>query len=191
LGIASSGSADRAERLVEDENMMRLPRLTAADVNPEVEGEESDNTALQNLESTPALSGAIPIAIFDAAMAHFDDHRFALDFFDMVVEYGDLPASRKVATHVEARVSRDHPQNWCSQACRIQLPLLFVPPDSPTFPAAFKQALVRIKEARMKAESPELVSWVKGWLLKLMDVPNLDSGIKMVGDSVVRSLESS
>ncbi len=191
LGITSGGSANGAESLVEDENLMQLPKLTAMDVNPEVEGEGSDNTALQKLDSTPVLGGAIPIAIFDAAMAHFDDASFALDFFDMVVEYGDLQASRKVAAHVEARVLQDHPQHWCSQACHIQLPLLFVPPDSPTFPAAFKQALVRMKEARAKAESPELVSWAKGWLQKLMDVPDLDAGIKQVGDSVVRSLESS
>ncbi|KIW54451.1 hypothetical protein PV05_06808 [Exophiala xenobiotica] len=190
LGIADS-QRGQTTNVAEDENVMRLPRLTAMDVNPEGEGEENDNAALQNLESTPALSGDIPIAIFDAAMAHFRDPSFGLDFFHMVLEYDDLSACRRIATHVETELMKDTPQNWHSQVCHILLPIVSVQTDAPEFPAAFRQFLLRLKEARTGTSSAELVTWVKDWLQKLMETPNLDEGIKTVGYSVLSSMEGS
>jgi len=191
LGITKSDPDHQAKHFDEDENVLHLPELAAIDVNPDVEGDIVDSSALQNLESTPAMSGAIPIAIFDAAVAHFPEASFALDFFNMVLEYEDLPICRKIADHVEAKLWGGCPQNWCAQVCHIQLPLVSVSPNSPEFPAAFRHALVRLKEARSKTSGAELASWAQGWLQKLVDMPNLDPGIEAVGNSILRSLETS
>ncbi|KAL6253286.1 U3 snoRNP protein [Rhinocladiella similis] len=187
LGI-STGGQNQEQVVGEDENVIKLPNLTAMDMNPE--REDSADTALQFFDSTSAMKGAIPLAIFDAAMAQFKDPSFGLDFFDMVVDYENLPACRGVATHIETKLMTDFPQDWHSQACHIRLPLVSLLPDTPEFPAAVRQALARLREARAKTPCPGLVRWVKGWLQSLAATPDLDEGIKTVAESVLRSLES-
>lgn len=187
LGITSS-ETEQGPEPEDDENILQLPKLTAMDLEPEGEGHEVDVSALEALDSTPAMSGAIPIAIFDAAMAHFNDPKFGLDFFSLLVDYDEIPACRKIADHVENSLMRDHPQNWCSLACHIQLPLVSIPASSPKFPVEFRVVLTRVKEARMRP-NPQLVNWVKAWLEKLMAVEDLDPAIKTVGESVMRSME--
>ncbi|OAL38830.1 hypothetical protein AYO20_02036 [Fonsecaea nubica] len=190
LGI-TAGKPDQpgqTEQGDTDENLLRLPRLTALDISPYSESDDVDRSALQKLESTPALSGAIPIAIFDAAIAHFRDPRFGLDFCHVLLDYDGIPACRKVADHVAAFLSREYPQSWCTQACHIQLPLVSVPHDSPDFPSALRDMLARLKKARSSSETPELVGWAKSSLEKLLHTPDLDPAIRVVAESVIKSL---
>ena len=189
LGIGSGRPQD--EEQVEDENIMQLPNLTAMDIHPAVEEDGVDNSALQKLESTPAMSGAIPTAIFDAAMAQFNDPALGFDFFNLVLEYDEIPACRRLAIHVEDKMASSSPTTWYSQACHIQLPLVSLSPSSPEFPPAFRQVLKRLKEARLQTNNAQLLAWAKTWLEKLVQVEDLDPGIKMVGESVLRSLEVS
>ncbi|KAK6387426.1 U3 snoRNP protein [Exophiala oligosperma] len=189
LGI-STGGQTQEQILEEDENVIKLPNLTAMDINPEAEGEDSAHTTLQFFDPTSAMNGAIPLAIFDAAMAQFNDPSFGLDFFDMVVDYEALSACREIAAHIEAKLMTEYPQDWHSQACRIRLPLVSLQPNSPEFPAAFRQALAHLREARAKTQDPQLVVWVRGWLQDLDATPDLDEGIKTVAESVLRSIES-
>ncbi|KIW28522.1 uncharacterized protein PV07_08180 [Cladophialophora immunda] len=171
-----------------DENLLRLPRLTAMDISLNSENDDVDTSALQKLESTPALSGAIPVAIFDAAMAQFLDPKFGLDFFKMLLEYDDIPACRKVADHVTALLLKEYPQSWSSHACHVQLPLVSIRPTSADFPSALRDMLVRLKEARRKSNSPELIGWAKGSLEKILQTSDLDPAIRTVADSVIKSL---
>ncbi|KIW11639.1 hypothetical protein PV08_10941 [Exophiala spinifera] len=189
LGI-STDRPKQEQTVEEDENVIKLPSLTARDINPDAEGDSNADTALHSFDSTSAMQGAIPLAIFDAAMAQFNDPSFALDFFDMVVDYEGLPACRKIATHIEEKLKMDWPQDWHSQACHIRLPLVSLEPNIPEFPAAFRQALANLREVRAETLCPELVGWVKGWLQNLAAIPDLDEGIKAVSESVLRSLDS-
>ena len=176
------------EQTEDSESVLQLPMLTAADINPAAEDHEVDSSSLETLESTPALSGAIPIAVFDAATAQFRDPKFGFDYFDMVLAYEHVPACQKVASHVEASLIKDYPQDWHTKACHIQQPLVSLSTSSPEFPPAFRQTLTRLKEARKEVDKPELVKWARDWLEKLMKTEGLDPAVKMVGDSVVRSL---
>ncbi|KIW69732.1 hypothetical protein PV04_05591, partial [Phialophora macrospora] len=187
LGITTD-KREQPQHDEENEDLLPLPRLTSMDINPEGEGHEVDTSTLETLESTPALSGAIPIAIFDAAMAQFEDPRFGLDFFNMLLDFEDTPACRRVASHVEAALLKDYPQNWSAQACHVQIPVVSISPSSPDFPPAFRQVLTRLKQARQKANSPELLTWVRLWLEKLMQTQDLDPALKLVGESVAKSL---
>jgi U3 small nucleolar RNA-associated protein 6 len=172
---------------VEEDDMMLLPKLTAIDINPDLEGDKVDNTALQNLESTPAMSGAIPIAIFDAMTAHFNKPSIGFDFFNLVLEYDQLPASRKIVEHIERKLLDDYPRDWQAQACHIQAPLTLISPSSPEFPAAFKLSLARLKSARKDTNSAEFTSWAQSLLEKLLKEPDLDQGIRTVAESVLAS----
>jgi U3 small nucleolar RNA-associated protein 6 len=187
LGITAD-KREQPQHDEESEDVLPLPRLTAMDINPEGEGHEVDTSTLETLEATPALSGAIPIAVFDAAMAQFEDPRFGFDFFNILLDFEDMPACRKVASHVEAALLKEHPGNWIAQACHIQIPVVSVSPSSPDFPPAFRQVVARLKEARKKANSPELLTWAKLWLEKLMQTEDLDPALKMVAESVATSL---
>jgi U3 small nucleolar RNA-associated protein 6 len=190
LGIGANRTEEGAE--VEDnENLMKLPRLTAVDINPDLEGGETDTTALENLESTPAMSGAIPMAIFDAAMAQFDDLDFALDFFNMVVEYDQLATCRRIASHITDNLLTTHPMSWQSSACYIRTPLVSLAVTDPEYPQAFRQFLTRLREAQKKNDKNRLDTWVQTWLNKLVQEEYLDLGIKTVGESVLRSLSNS
>lgn len=190
LGIAAGQAPRSTESVEEDENVLQLPKLTAMDVNPDSEGDEINNAALQNLDTTPAMSGAIPIAIFDAAMAHFQDPAFATDFFGMVTEYENLRACRRIADHIEATLMKDYAQDWHSQLCHVQLPVVSIPTDSPAFVSAFREVLKRLKTAKEETDTTEFVVSAKSWLQRLLDTPDLDPAIKTVGDAVLASLES-
>ncbi|KIW89049.1 uncharacterized protein Z519_10534 [Cladophialophora bantiana CBS 173.52] len=187
ITIRKSDQPRHAKGRDDDEDLLRLPRLTALDVGLNAEDEVA-TSALQNLESTPAMSGAIPVAIFDAGMAQFLDPKFGLDFFKMLLDYDDTPTCRKIADHVAVLLMREYPQSWCSQACHIQLPLVSIPHSSPTFPPALRDMLARLKDARKKTNSLELIAWVKGLLEELAQTSDLDPAIRTVADSVVKSL---
>ena len=190
LGIGANRPEERAEA-EDNEDLMKLPKLTAIDINPDLEGGEADTTALENLESTPAMSGAIPMAIFDAAMAQFDDLDFALDFFNMVVDYDQLAACRRIASHITDKLLTTHPVSWQSFACHIRTPLLSLAVTDPEYPQAFRQSLARLREAQKKTEKNKIDTWVRAWLNKLVQEEDLDVGIKAVGESVLRSLSNS
>jgi len=73
----------------EDDNMMMLPEISAEDLDPEANKgvEEVNAAALERLANAPAYTGAIPLAIFDAAMKQFsEDSDVANDFFDLVAD---------------------------------------------------------------------------------------------------------
>nr|POE48648.1 u3 small nucleolar rna-associated protein 6 [Quercus suber] len=86
-----------------DENIMMLPTITAADFNQEARKgvEEVDAEALERLASAPAYTGAIPVAIFDAAMKQFGEGSdMAEDFFGLVASFADVPASTAILQHI-------------------------------------------------------------------------------------------
>jgi U3 small nucleolar RNA-associated protein 6 len=164
-----------------------VSQITAADINPEV-GEESESLTLRSLKETPVLAGAIPIAIFDAATAELDALKFALDFFTMLQDFGQVPAARIVAEHVESSLMRDHPQSWCSHVCHIQLPIFGISTTDPEFVAAFRQSLKRLSEARNTLKGSGYEDWVAKWLERLVASADLDEAIKTVAQSVLSGL---
>ncbi|KAJ5410747.1 uncharacterized protein N7487_005106 [Penicillium crustosum] len=116
-----------------DADMIALPSLTAEDINPSTGADgEVDQVALQNLNSTPALSGAIPLAIFDTATKHFDnDDRFGQEYFDMAWEFQDAPCLRKILEHVVETMRANKPSSPRTQICYIKFPTAGIPPHRP------------------------------------------------------------
>lgn len=147
-----------------DADVIALPVITAEDINPTVEENgDVDEVALAALSATPALSGAIPMAIFDAAMKQFDDNPvLAHSYFDTVLEFEDLPCLAKVLGHIVERQVATSPASHHTGICHIRLPTAGIRVTSPDFPRAFGLSLSHMKNYNMTDSlAQELVQWLQ------------------------------
>ncbi|EZF33765.1 hypothetical protein H101_02676 [Trichophyton interdigitale H6] len=174
----------------EGADMMMLPRLTGEDINPTLEGDEPDQKSLETLNATPALSGAIPIAVFDAGMNQLDnDAGFAYDFYHMLLEFEECACLRRVLGHVVDSLITAHPANAKAQECHIRYPVAGINPCSPEFPRAFSLSLGRLKK-HMKDDNPvlaQLAPPVTSWLQRLLETENLDPALQKVIQVTLKS----
>lgn len=171
-----------------DADMIALPAITAEDINPSTgEDGEVDQVALQNLNSTPALSGAIPLAIFDTASKHFNhDDRFGQEFFDMAWEFKDAPCLGKVLEHVVEMMRTNKPSSPRTQICYIKLPTAGISFTSAEFPRALGTSLVRLREYPL---GKDLAREVIKWLQPVQATEDLDPSLQKVIAATVRNAE--
>lgn len=165
-----------------------LPQLTGEDVNPSAGDKDGvDHAALQNLNSTPALSGAIPLAIFDSAMRNFSGNdAFGHEFYDMVAEFEDVPCLRKILGHVLDAMTEAKPASYHTLICYIKFPTAGVRVTSPEFPRALGESLGRLKEHRSDAN---VAREVVDWLRPLAQTEGLDPSLQKVLSATVLSAE--
>lgn len=85
-----------------DADMLALPDVTAEDLQGEKDQDaEKRESELQRVAQSPALSGAIPQVIFDAAMQEFNnDPLLAEQFLDVFALFPSLPCSDRLLQHV-------------------------------------------------------------------------------------------
>lgn len=162
-----------------DADMIALPSITAEDIDPTTgEDEEVDQVALQNLNSTPALTGAIPLTIFDTASKNFNhDDRFDQEFFDMVWEFQDAPCLLKLLEHVLEIMQANKPTSPRTQICYIKLPTAGIPVTSAEFPRALGGSLARLREYPL---GKDLARQVVDWLQPLQATKDLDPALQQV-----------
>ncbi|KAJ9659631.1 U3 snoRNP protein [Neophaeococcomyces mojaviensis] len=191
LGMEKEKQKEEETKIVgEDDNVMMLPKLTAQDIAPEEEQEDKvDVTALENLEATPIMSGAIPIAVFDAAMTQFDHNpELARQFFEEASAFGPLPMLGNILAHVDTLLQQSTPGDWNAMACNIALPTSTILPDDPEFPAALRQSLSRMNQALARTEQREaLVGWCRKYLEALLQ-QDPDPALQQVLQSRVQAL---
>jgi U3 small nucleolar RNA-associated protein 6 len=137
---------DRTQKATEedaDADIIALPSVTAEDINPNLGQDDGvDQVALENLASTPVLTGAIPIAIFDSAMNQFkNDPLLAERFFDMFADFDQLPCLKRILQHVVNHLQQTSPGAASTVACELRWQLLGMDPTSPEFPSALRAAL--------------------------------------------------
>lgn len=171
-----------------DADMITLPKLTGKDVNPsEGDNKGADNEALQNLASTPALSGAIPIAIFDTAMKHFNnDDRFGQEYYNMVNEFGDVPCLRKILEHVVEAMRETQPGSYRTHTCYTKVPTAGIPVTSAEFPRALGVSLSRLREYQ---PDRNFAQEVINWLQPLKKTEDLDPALQKVLAATIRGAE--
>jgi len=166
--------------------------LTTEDINPsgEANGEKVDEVALEKLDSTPAMNGAIPVAVFDAAMAQFDnDPSIGHAFFDLVVSFNQIPPARSILTHLEHKLLATSPRSWHTQACHIHSPLATTAVSSPDFPTAFRESLGRLRQALQEpGDEDELTTWTQSWFGTMLEDEELDPAIRKIVQSQLGSL---
>ncbi|KAJ5891087.1 U3 small nucleolar RNA-associated protein 6 [Penicillium subrubescens] len=168
-------------------DMVALPDITDEDINPTRNDGEVDQQALQNLNSTPALTGAIPSAIFDAAMKNFhNEDRFGAEFYEMVLEFQDTPCFQKILGHVVDTMRAHKPTSPRTQICYIKFPTAGVHVTSAEFPRALGSSLARLKESAL---THDLAQEVVSWLQPLADTEDLDPSLKKVIQATLRTAE--
>jgi len=119
------------------ENMIRLPSITAADIDPEAstDTEGVNEDALRRLANAPAYTGAIPLAIFDAAMKQFhDDPRVAEELFALVAAFNDVPTTPHILQHILSHLQQSAANSSEAIICEASLRLSGVDISSAAFP---------------------------------------------------------
>ncbi|KAK5114309.1 hypothetical protein LTR62_002560 [Meristemomyces frigidus] len=177
----------KEKEVQEDEDMIALPAVAAVDFQPEeVKGmEEVDAAALQKLAEAPAFTGAIPVAIFDAAMKQFENSSdVAEDFFHLVAGFREVPATKRVLQHILAHLQSTNPTSPETVLCEARLHTLGIDPSSVDFPSALGLTLRSIKSGLASVpEKQEPVLYEKALLLLLPYIQRheeLDEDVKTV-----------
>ena len=191
LGLAQDAAkAEVVKVLGEDDDVMMLPKLTAEDIAPEDEEQDKlDVGALANLESTPIMTGAIPIAVFDAAMKQIpNDCDFAFEFFEDTRGFRDLSASGRLLHHITDTLKDIGRDSWQSYASQILLVGIGVLPNDPDFPGEIREMLIRMTRGLEQTKQREsLAEWCRGYIEGLLH-GDLDPAIEMILRSKFQSL---
>ncbi|KAJ5647887.1 RRNA processing protein Utp6 [Penicillium lividum] len=191
LGLDEASQRPKAVEsaaLDNEADMIAVPEITEEDINPTTEGDEVDQHALETLNATPALSGAIPLAIFDSAMKNFkNDDQVGFEFYKMVSEFDEVPCLRKILSHVVENMQAHKPTSPQTLICYIMVPTTGVRITSPEFPRALGSSLARLKESQPLNAS--LAQEVVNWLKPLSEDEEMDPSLKKVILSTLRNAE--
>ncbi|KAG8529245.1 uncharacterized protein KY384_005880 [Bacidia gigantensis] len=170
-----------------DVDVISLPTITAGDYGATLEPGQTRQHAMERLDTSAALSGAAPMAIFDAAAKQLgQDGRFGLDFFDMIAEFDQLPCQQTILNHVLDTMRAVKPQTANITIRFVRQSIIGVDSGSPQFPAALTTSLSRIQPAITSLPNAdvrvdfrrELISW----LLSFLVLEDLDEGLKQVAE---------
>lgn len=175
----------KEKEVVQDDDMIALPDITADDVNPPTESEVDpvNLEALQNLAKTPALTGAIPLAIFNAAMQQFKDTAdVAEGFFDLFAGFYDVPCAKKLLQHVLDHLKTTSVDSAAAIICDARMQLVGVEATSAEFPIALGKALPIIKSGLSRvARKADLAKKASTLLQSYLDQQDqLDEGVVAV-----------
>ena len=183
LGLNSPLYEETSQSALNDQEAdhIALPRITAEDINPSLSTDEpADQDVPQNLSKTPVLSGAIPIAVFDAAMDKFKDVSLGERFYNVAIEFNSMSCIAEISKHIaNTLMSLDH-TSPASISCFIRQPLAGVQTSSPEFPAILS---VILKQLRIQIEahpSLELVDRSMDWLASCISAGDIDPDIRTV-----------
>lgn len=192
LGINGNAESATKNVLEGDKAVEPIPQLMIDDHEEQQEEEDEPKSEAQiNFYATPAMSGAIPIAIFDAAMSNFNqDISLACEFFDMIYDYEAVPATRQILSHIDALLQGLNTSSWDVCSCHCRMAIVGIPITSPEFPPALREALKRLLEGREKVDAPvQLVQWSRSWLESLREDSDLDPALHKAISLVLGSLE--
>ncbi|WPG97429.1 HAT (Half-A-TPR) repeat-containing protein [Acrodontium crateriforme] len=175
---------------LEDENMIVLPQISVEDIDPEANKgvEEVNAAALEKLASAPAFTGAIPKAIFDAAMKQFKDNsEVAEEFFDLVASFNDVQATTAILQHILDHLLATSPNSPEAIICESRMSLQGIDAASPDFPAALGSALIKIKRGTSELsekQQPILAEKAVSTLLQYVKTEaDLDEAVILVLES--------
>lgn len=140
-------SRDNTEN--DNDDIIILPAITAEDIiSEEQQSDGVEPEVLERRNTSPALSGVIPMAIFDAAMKHFKEcNEFCQQFFDMIAEFQGTPCQESILSHIMGTLRRIAPENPGTLIRWIQQPVLGIAVSSSEFPRLFVHCLDRMQKA--------------------------------------------
>ncbi|KAL0465309.1 U3 small nucleolar RNA-associated protein 6 domain-containing protein [Neurospora intermedia] len=152
-----------------------------------------DAEATRKLEQSPALSGAIPMAIFDIAKKQpFYAAAACEAFFDMFATFGHVSCQSKITQHVLSAMEESFPKSACTASCFIRQPLIGVDINTPEFPNALRESLARLRKAyaEQTEDKKALAGKIVDWASKILEIESLDPAIKTVLEATKKGLEA-
>jgi len=176
-----------------DGDEVALPKISAEDIDPDLRsGESLDESALEKFTTSPALSGAIPIAIYDAAVMQFvDDEKLRLKLYDMVAEFPNLPCTEKITNHIMETLQVLKYESPAALIRFIQQPLMSHSVSSYGFPTRFGLCLDHMRDAfkrlvpiatasKTARQRGILDGYVTEWMLPYLRQNDLDPDVRIV-----------
>jgi U3 small nucleolar RNA-associated protein 6 len=173
-------------------DVIALPDFRTNTLRPSmIRGVKVDSEAAKDPMTTPALNGAIPLAIFDAARKQpFFCPAAAEDFFDMFASFIQVRCLPKILQHVLDSMMESYPRDSCTCSCYVRQPVLGIEPTSPEFPIAIGSTLDRLKEMMVTAKNKvELSKKMRAWFEQILGLEKLDPGIQTVVRHTIKKLE--
>ena len=173
-------------------NIITLTDLRTNTLKPSmIEGVKVDSEAQKDPMTTPALNGAIPLAIFDASHKQpFFCPSAAEDFFNMFALFTQVRCTPTLLQHVLDNMMELYPADPSAFSCYIRQPCVGIEPTSVRFPTALGTALDRLKEGLEKTnDKAELSLKIRAWIEPILALEDLDPGIQTVLTHTKRKLE--
>lgn len=173
------------------EDVIAVPDFKIGTMRPSlIDGVKVDSEARKDPMDTPALQGAIPLAIFDEARKQpFFCASAAANFFDMFATFTQVRCLPRILQHVLDTLTELYPVDPFTCDCYDRQPLVGVDPASPEFPVALGTFLDRLNESMEKTkEKADLRKRTKAWVEPTLALDELDPGIKTVLEHTMRKL---
>ena len=175
------------------DDLVMLPSITAEELDFDQKVGDVDEATQAKLDDNSILDGALPIAVFDAAMGRSgNEQEFALSFFDMVAEFSQLPCQHTILNHIMTSLRVRTPEHPASSVCYIRLPVIGTPTNSTDFPSVLGTTLSRIRETQSEVQEPHarasLHHQIIMWLLLFLDGTDLDKDLRQVLELTVAKL---
>ena len=201
LGLDVDRSIEGSEAMEEDTedpgfansaDVIAIPDFKVNTLRPSMmDGVRVDGEATKDPMTTPALNGAIALAIFDAAKKQpFFCATAAEEFFDMFAAFTEVRCLPNILQHVLHSMTELYPTDACTCNCYIRQPVSGIEPTSVEFPAALSSALDQLKESIEKVkDKKELSKKTKAWIEPILAIEELDPGIQTVLKHTLRKLE--
>ena len=184
----------------DDDSMKNLPAITPKELMPAQQPSDGLEV-LETLGTSPVMLGAIPMAIFDAAMKHFkSSDKLCQQFFDMIAEFPQVPCHQSILYHIMDTLRSVAPKSPETLIRWIRQPVTGIDVTTPEFPALFRCCLDHMKKsfeiltpipARQGAARPMSIlgQQVIAWLLSYQKEV-LDADIRQVMSTTIRKVES-
>lgn len=171
----------------------KISDMKVASLRPSmIEGVAVDAEAIQDPINTPALNGAIPIAIFDDARNQpFYSVAAAEEFFNMFAAFSNVHCQAKIVQHVMNKMMEQFGKDAATLSCYIKQPVIGIDATTAMFPVALTAVLERANTSIQETKDrPLLAKKVIAWMAPILEIDDLDPGVQTVVKVIIKKLVS-
>lgn len=205
LGLEVIKSSSEQDQVLPAADMEKdIIPLHSTTVKESVPEHQPINTARPEISgtrvaSTPALTGAIPMAIFDSAIKKFlGDAAFGAQMFDVVAEFHQLQCTRRILQHIVDTLMKAAPTSPATLKCFINEPVVGLGATSTELPGAlitvldrFDSTIRSLKTLQNDFEKTRTTASVSRhmvrWIIPYLSASELDAEIRVVLTSLLRT----
>ncbi|KAG9242977.1 U3 small nucleolar RNA-associated protein 6-domain-containing protein [Calycina marina] len=152
-----------------------------------------DGEAKKDPMDTPALNGAIPMAIYDSATKQsFFCTAVAEQFFDMFALFTQVRSLSRILQHVLDSMRDMYAKDASTFSCYTRWPVVTLDVTSSEFPMALATSLSRAKEARESVsvrDRAALAKKTRAWVEPILAREDIDPGVRTVLEVMLQRIE--